>query len=72
MAVYKHALGDYPWAATIKTLIADSSKALAGGKIGRAEEISREEVIGRRLEYCSVTSFTQRCVMASKQFRISS
>lgn len=42
MAVYKHAFGDHPWAATIMTLIADSRKALAGEKIGSAEEMSRE------------------------------
>lgn len=43
MAVCKHAFGDHPWAATIMTLIADSRKeALAGEKIGSAEEMSRE------------------------------
>lgn len=42
MAVYKHTFGDHPWAATIMSLIANSRKALAGEKIGSAEEMSRE------------------------------
>lgn len=42
MAVYQDTLGDHPWTATILTLIAGSCKALAGDKIDRAVEISRE------------------------------
>ena len=81
MAVYKHAFGDHPWAATIMTLIADSRKALAGEKIGSAEDMSREvrEALNLRKRLLDVDwniarshSFTQRCIMASKQFRIGS
>ena len=47
LAVYQHTLGDHPWTATILTLIAGSCKALAGEKIDRAVETSREALILR-------------------------
>ena len=47
LAVYQDTLGEHPWTATILTLIAGSCKALAGEKIDRAVEISREALVLR-------------------------